>query len=173
MPGGSLFAPFSRPFRDPGFYVDFMLNWAHFGLPFGSLWLPFGTLWLTLGALWLPFGSLLVPLGSLLVPMGSLLVPLSLDFLIFGASWRHSSYLFIFLKKMLCKIILFEKCYCKSDCCLTKSRYRKECRMHFYLLYPQSYFFRNCNWKSECWSVIAFVGGTLSRTAPRRQFQAP
>ena len=85
-----------------------MLNWTHFWLPFGSLWLPFGTLWLTLGALWLPFGSLLVPLGSLLVPLGSLLVPLSLDVLIFGASWRHSSDLFIFWKKIACKIIFFE-----------------------------------------------------------------
>ena len=103
MSDASLFAPFSRPFRDLVFYADFMLNWAHFWLPFGSLWLPLGTLWLTLGALWLPFGSLLVPLGSLLVPLGSLLVPLSLDVLIFGASWRQSSYLFIFLKKIACK----------------------------------------------------------------------
>ena len=87
-----------------------MLNWAHFWLPFGSLlaalWLPFGALWLTFGALWPPFGSLLVPLGSLLVPLGSLLVLLSLVFLIFGASWRQSSYLSIFLKKIACKIIL-------------------------------------------------------------------
>ena len=115
----ALLATFSRPFRDPGFYPDFMLNWAHFWLPFGSLWLPFGALWLTFGALWLPFGSLLVPLGSLLVPLGSLLVPLSLDFLIFGASWRHSSYLFIFLKKTVCKIIFSNYCCCESDWCLS------------------------------------------------------
>ena len=138
IPAVSLLATFSRPFHDLVFYADFMLNWAHFWLPFGSLWLPFGTLWLTFGALWLPFGSLLVPLGSLLVPLGSLLVPLSLDFLIFGASWRHSSYLFIFLKKTVCKIIFLENWYCESDCC-----------------------------------VIVIIGGTLSRTAPRRQSQAP
>ena len=62
-----------------------MLNWAHF-------WLPFGALWLTLGSLWLTFGSLLAPFGSLLVPLGSLLLTLALDFLTFGASWRHFSY---------------------------------------------------------------------------------
>ena len=138
-------APFSRPFLKVDFFMHFGCPLAPFGLPFGSLWLPFGspwlpfgTLWLTFGALWLPFGSLLVPLGSLLVPMGSLLVPLSLDFLIFGASWRHSSYLFIFLKKIACKILFFENWYCESDRC-----------------------------------VIVLIGGTLSRTAPRRQSQAP
>ena len=62
---------FLHLFRDLVFYVVFMLNWAHFGLPFGALWL-------TLGSLWLTFGSLLVPFGSLLVPLDSLLVPLSL-----------------------------------------------------------------------------------------------
>ena len=131
-------ATFSRPFPKVDFLMHFGRPLAHFGLPFGSPWLPFGTLWLTFGALWLPFGSLLVPLGSLLVPLGSLLVPLSLDFLIFGASWRHSSYLFIFLKKIACKIIFFENWYCESDRC-----------------------------------VIVLIGGTLSRTAPRRQSQAP
>ena len=53
--------PFFHLFRDLVIYVDFMLNLAHF-------WLPFGALWLTLGSLWLTFGSLLVPFGSLLVP---------------------------------------------------------------------------------------------------------
>ena len=69
--------------RVGGFYVAFMLNLAHFGLPFGALWL-------TLGSLWLTFGSLLVPFGSLLVPWAhfwrswrsifSLLVPPSVIF---------------------------------------------------------------------------------------------
>ena len=150
-----------------------MLILCWIGLTFGSLWLPFwppvGSLslplahfWRLLATFWLTFGALWVTFGAL----GSLLVRPSLDFLIFGASWRHSSYLFIFLKKIVCKIIFFENCCCESDCCLTKSRYRKECPTHFYLLYPKSYFCRNCNWKSECWSVIAIVGGTLSRTAP-------
>ena len=75
--------PFLHLFRDLVFYVVFMLNWAHF-------WLPFGALWLTLGSLWLTFGSLLVPFGSLLVPWArfwrswrsifSLLVPPSVIF---------------------------------------------------------------------------------------------
>ena len=51
--------PCASLFRDLVFYVDFMLNLAHFGLPFGSPWLTFGSLWL-------PFGSLLAPFGSLL-----------------------------------------------------------------------------------------------------------
>ena len=123
---------FGRPLAH--FWLPFGSRW----LTFGSRWLTFGSRWLTFGSLWLPFGSLLVPLGSLLVPLGSLLVPLSLDFLIFGASWRHSSYLFIFFKKIACKIIFFENWYCESDRC-----------------------------------VIVIIGGTLSRTAPRRQSQAP
>ena len=61
-----------------------------FWSPFGSLWTPFGCI---LVEFWLPFTCLWLPFGSLLVPFGSLLVPLSLDFPIFGGSWRHSSYL--------------------------------------------------------------------------------
>ena len=38
-------APFSHLFRNPLFYADFMLNLAHFGLPFATLWLTFGSLW--------------------------------------------------------------------------------------------------------------------------------
>ena len=47
----SFLAPFSRPFRLCWFYVDFMLNLAHLGLPFGALWLTLGSLWLTFGSL--------------------------------------------------------------------------------------------------------------------------
>ena len=49
---------FWHPFRDLFVYVDFMLNLAHLGLPFGALWLPLGSLWLTFGSLLVPFGSL-------------------------------------------------------------------------------------------------------------------
>jgi len=55
-------------FRDPAFYIDFMLDLAHF--------------WLPLTHLWVPVGSLLVPFGSLLPPFGSLLAP-------FWCSWAH------------------------------------------------------------------------------------
>ena len=96
-------ATFSRHFRDPLFYVDFMLNLAHFWLTFGSLWLPFASLWLTFGSLWLPFGSLLAPFGSLLVPLGSLLLALGLDFLTFGLSWRHFSFFWVFSMKSYAK----------------------------------------------------------------------
>jgi len=54
--------PEIHTFRDPAFYVDFMLNLAHFWIPlthililFGSLLAPF---WLHLARLWLPFGAL-------------------------------------------------------------------------------------------------------------------
>ena len=77
-----------------------------FWSPFGSLWTPFGCI---LVMFWLPFTCLWLPFGSLLVPFGSLLVPLSLDFLIFGGSWRHSSYLVIFSKKIFCRIIFLKK----------------------------------------------------------------
>ena len=64
-------------------------------------------------AFWSPCGSLLVPCGSLLAhfwcPLAHFLVPLSLDFLIFGGSWRHSSYFVIFSKKILCRIIFLKK----------------------------------------------------------------
>ena len=46
-------------FRDLVFYVDFMLNLAHFGLPLAALWVTFGSRWLTFGSLLAPFGSLL------------------------------------------------------------------------------------------------------------------
>ena len=82
---------FSRHFRDPVFYVDFMLNLV-------TILVPFGALWLTLG-------SLLAPFGSLLVPLGSLLLTLALDFLTFGASWRHFSYFCVLSKEIACKII--------------------------------------------------------------------
>ena len=82
--------PFFHLFRDLVIYVDFMLNLAHFWLPFGALWLTLGSLLLTLGSLLLTFGSLLVPFGSLLVPWAhfwrswrsifSLLVPPSVIF---------------------------------------------------------------------------------------------
>ena len=52
--------PFSDLFRDLVFYVDFMLNLAHFGLPLATLWLTFGSRWFTFGSLLAPFGSLLV-----------------------------------------------------------------------------------------------------------------
>ena len=56
---------------------------------FGTLWAPFGCI---LVEFWLPFTCLWLPFGSLLACFGSLLVPLSLDFLIFGGSWCHSSF---------------------------------------------------------------------------------
>ena len=58
---------------------------------------------------WLRFTCLWSPFGSLLVLFGSLSVPLSLDFLIFGGSWRHSSYFVIFSKKILSRIIFLIK----------------------------------------------------------------
>ena len=67
-------------FRDLVFYVDFMLNLAHFWLPFGALWLTLGSPLLTLGSLLLTFGLLLVPFGSLLVPWAH-----------FWRSWRSIS----------------------------------------------------------------------------------
>ena len=64
-------------------------------------------------AFWSPCGSLLVPCGSLLAHfwchLAHFLVPLSLDFLIFGGSWRHSSYFVIFSKKILCRNIFLKK----------------------------------------------------------------
>ena len=58
---------FSHLFRDLVFYVDFMLNLAHFGLTFGSRWLTFGSLLA-------PFGSLLAHFWRLLAHFYCLLV---------------------------------------------------------------------------------------------------
>ena len=94
-PFADLFATFSRPCLLYWFYVGFV-----------SLWFPFSLL---LSSHWLPLGSLLAPFGSLLVSLGWLFVPLALDFLIFGASWRHSSNFKILSKKIWYTIIFFWK----------------------------------------------------------------
>ena len=96
--------PFFHLFRDPVFYVDFMLILVTILVHLAHFWRPFGSLRL-------PLGSLLVPVGSLLVPLGSLLLTLAIDFLIFGASWPHFSYLHVISIKILCKIIFFENCH--------------------------------------------------------------
>ena len=67
---------FSHPFRDPAFYVDFMLILVTIWHPFGSSWLPLVPFGRPYGTLWLPFGYLLLllaPFGALLVPFSSLL----------------------------------------------------------------------------------------------------
>ena len=57
--------PFFHLFRDLVFYVDFMLNLAHFCFPFGALWLTLGSLLLTLGSLlahfWCPLAHFWCP----------------------------------------------------------------------------------------------------------------
>ena len=89
--------PFLLPFHDSVFYVDFMLNLAHFGLPFATLWLPFGSLWPPFGALWLTFGSLWPPFGSLLTSFGSLLV----------SPGHFFSYLYVFSTKVSYNIVFY------------------------------------------------------------------
>ena len=93
-------------FRDPVFYVDFMLNLAHFWLTFGPPWVPLVHFWLPLAPFCLTFGTLSLTFGAL----GSLLLTLGVDFLTFEVSWRPFSYFWVFLMKLLCKILFFEYC---------------------------------------------------------------
>ena len=71
---------FSRPFRLCWFYVDFMLNLAHLGLPFGVFWCPLAHFWFPLAHFWLTFGALWLTFGAL----GFFFVILALVFLVFG-----------------------------------------------------------------------------------------
>ena len=106
--------PFYHLFRDPLFYVDFLLNLQWFAVICGSRWLPLHPFGLKFGSLWIPFGSLLAPFGWLLVPLDLLLHTLGFDFLTFGPSWCHFSFSWIFSMRFSLFWIFSMKSYAKS-----------------------------------------------------------
>ena len=121
----SLLATFSPPFPDIDFLMHFGRPLAHFWLPFGSFWLPLAPFWLPLAPFWHPLAHFWRPLAPFWLTfdtpwltfdaLGLISDALSFDDLTFGSSSCQSPYLFIFYKKIICKIIFSEKWYCESD----------------------------------------------------------
>ena len=109
-----MFATFLRPFRDPAFYIDFMLNLVTILVAFGALWLPFGSLWLTFGPLWLTFGALGLTFAHPGARFSHFWALLASFFTFLNIFDEVFTFLNIF-DEILCKILLSENVHCKSD----------------------------------------------------------